>query len=94
MMRAACRRAQRGLDHDQPVGRGDATARHHLQTCGDCQAAASKRAQVREVVRAANDVLDDMTRVRVLGRVLNTLERSPLATASRHSSSACSLARP
>jgi len=61
------------LVSDEP--RIDAAAlRHHVQVCPDCRAAASARATVRESVHAADDLIDDLTKARVLGRILDELE--------------------
>ena len=83
MTSVACRRTRRALLRDD--ARTDEVAlRHHLQVCPDCHAAARARANVRETVRAADDAIDDLTKARVLGRVLNALARDsvPRATPS------------
>jgi len=77
MTSATCRRTQEALLRDEPR-LDEAALRHHVQVCPDCRAAASTRTTVRRSVHGADDVIDDLTKARVLGRILDELERVPV----------------
>lgn len=77
MTSVACRHIQGTLFRDEPRI-DEATLRHHMQVCPACRAAQSARAKVRESVRAVDDAIDDLTKARVLGRILDELAPEPM----------------
>ena len=71
MTLALCRQVEKVLV--ERAGGADAVAfasmQHHLQTCSSCRQRQRTWTLVRRSASAANDVLDDLTRARVFGRV-------------------------
>ena len=75
MTAATCREVQGAIARDGASPElGAATARH-LRDCAACSALDGARARIREGILAADDQLDDLTRARVLARLLE--ERRP-----------------
>ena len=87
-MTAACRKMQGAIARDHARPEDVAVTSHHVRSCADCRAHERVRASVREGILAANDNLDDLTRARVLARVLEgrRLQQAGVATARRPAS--------
>jgi TolA-binding protein len=75
MTPAMCRKVQRAIARDGAEPESVAVMAHHLRGCAECRTAESTRARVRASLLALDDVLDDLTRARVLARVLERQRR-------------------
>jgi len=76
---ATCRRMEEVLVQrdDRPDATPTASMQHHLQSCPTCRGRQQTWALVQQRALAANDVLDDLTRARVFGRVQASLAARP-----------------
>ena len=70
MTAATCREVQRAIARDGDGPELVAATSRHLRDCADCRARERARSRIRDGVLAANDDLDDLTRTRVLARLL------------------------
>jgi hypothetical protein len=85
MNATSCRDVQGAFARDDAGPALRALIGDHLRECPDCRAHDRRRAQLRDHILAADDVLDDVTRARVLARVLGARRREragDLASAS------------
>jgi len=82
---AGCRQIEQVLVGGAAVGDATlgASMRHHLQTCSSCRRHQGTWTLVRRSALVANDVLDDLTRARVFGRVQAALGAGATARAGR-----------
>jgi len=70
MTPASCRKVQGAIGRDHAAPEVVAATARHLRACADCRAQDGARAKIRAGILAAPDTLDDLTRARVLARLL------------------------
>ena len=82
MTSAMCRQVQEAIARDGASPELIAARSRHLRDCADCRALEHARSRVRDGILAGRDELDDLTRARVLARLL---ESRPLESATGRS---------
>lgn len=85
MTAMSCRMARGAIARDDAEPSLRALIARHLRECPDCRAHEGHRAEVRDGVLAADDVLDDVTRAQVLARVLEARRRERAGDRSERS---------
>jgi len=70
MTAATCREVQGAIARDDDAPEVIAETARHLRGCADCRAQEQARSRIRQGILRADDQLDDLTRARVLGRLL------------------------
>lgn len=70
MREVTCREVQGALARDGAAPEQVAAHARHLRACADCRDQGRARARIRDGILAAGDNLDDVTRARVLARLL------------------------
>src|SRR3569623_1939046 len=70
MTAATCREVQGSSARDDDAPEVSAETARHLRGCADCRAQEQARSRIRQGILRADDQMDDLTRARVLGRLL------------------------